>query len=113
MNKKAKIVFWLFAIVYILTMGALLVFENRWRVETELYACDWEWDDDFDRYDVFVPELLKHFYVRTKDAHIIVIDDDVDGICKITTRRYLVTESNPSVGISEFYINIYSLLNNE
>ena len=109
-KQKQQALFISMTLVLCLIITTIMVFGFRWRTETKIYECDWEWDDDHDKYDVFVPDLAKHYYVKTEKENLIYVTEDVDGICEIQTRKYLFTDWNQSTEITKFYINLYSVV---
>ena len=111
LNKLSNIL-WIAALSILLFANAVtLVFGARWRAYNDEYVCDWDWDDDHDRYDVVVPELdYAHFYIPTKEAVFVCVEDESDGFCVIQTRKYLCSEHNPTIQMTHFYINLYKII---
>lgn len=104
--------FWrlLIPIVVFLCIASILtyltVFANTWQVSVEEYEdVDYDWDDDHDRYDVFIPEI-GHLYIRTSSAQWVFLPDDstINYACVVYSENIAKTKSNYT--LTKFYINV-------
>lgn len=66
---------------------------------------DYDWDDDHDRYDVFIPEI-GHLYIRTSSAQWVFLPDDstINYACVVYSENIVKTKSNYT--LTKFYINV-------
>ena len=66
---------------------------------------DYDWDDDRNRYDIFIPGLETHYYVPTNEAVIVFVDDS-ELQNSFTLERYETLVTHHSIyKTPKFYIN--------
>lgn len=103
----AKIAIWLCVILTGIATILGVLFIPPHLVEYEEYVdVDWEWDDDFDRYDIFVEN--RHYYLPTKKAYVVFIGEEFETYLVITIGKR-ITGDVVYKDVTKFYINAYYL----
>lgn len=92
------------AAILSLALSAMAVFVPRQTGTDDYWDVDYEWDDDRDKYDVYIEEL-GHFTIPTKEAKLIYLpDEDIKNLAVIANYETIFHQSKKQK-LQTFYIN--------
>jgi hypothetical protein len=105
-NKKGLIAYGIL-LASVLTASALVgVFVCKWDVSYREYAnVECEWDDDRDRYDVFV-EGVGHLTIETEKATLVYLPEDSARNMAVVQKAQTIFHTLEEYSLKKFYINI-------
>ena len=95
-------------ILPILLIACVLLgtFTYRWvRTYEEYDDVDFEWDDDKDRYDIYIEEL-GHFYMPTNKATLVFLPDDYTINYAVIEKEETIIGTLTQYNLVRFYLNV-------
>ena len=82
------------------------LFSTTYYVSTEAYEdVDWEWDDDRDRYEIWLPEIGS-LYIKTDKATLVFLPDDYTLNCAVVQYSRNAVGNRERYDLTKFYLNV-------
>ena len=105
-KKLNRILIFIPSILLIISLTFAMVWGVRWIKTYEEYAdVDYEWNDDFDRYEVFI-DGLGRFYMPTDKATLIFLPDDETLNVAVIEKEETIFHKFEQYSLKKFYLNI-------
>ena len=83
----------------------LMIFVCRWNVTIQEYDdVDYEWDDDRDRYDIWV-DGIGHLYMPTDKATLVFLPTDATQNYAVVKKEETIFGKLEKYSLMKFYIN--------
>lgn len=90
----------------LIACACMLTFTYRWDKTVEEYAnVDYEWDDDRDRYDVFI-DGIGHLTIPTNKATLVYLPTESTINLAVVRKEQTIFNKLTTYDLERFYINV-------